>query len=105
MTATITTSILHNCYRISARAALWSLVIPLALAALLPGTLPAAVLVSLASILPATGACLLFSLSACSYSLARDMSSVWRAPMAVVAGISLCAGMLLWTGFFAFLAL
>lgn len=99
MTATAT--MLHTCYRISTRAALWSLVGPLALAALVPGNLGGALLVALAGLVPATGACMLFLLAACCYSLARDTHNGWRAPLAVLAGGSLCGGVLLWAGFFA----
>lgn len=99
MTATAT--MLHTGYRISARAALWSLVAPLALAALMPGGIGGALLVAMAGIIPAAGACIFFLLAACSYSLACDMRNGWRAPLAVLAGGSLCCGVLLWAGFFA----
>lgn len=99
-----TTALLHNCYRVTARAALWSLVGPLALAALVPGSLSGALIVALAGLVPATGACLLFLLAACCYSMAGDTNTVWRAPLTVLACGSLAGGVLLWAGFFAIAA-
>ena len=98
------TTLLHNCYRLTSRAALWSLVGPLALAALLPGSLNGALLVALAGLVPAIGAFLLFVLAACSYSLARDTLNGWRVPLTVMACASLIGGVLLWAGFFAMAA-
>lgn len=99
-----TATLLHNCYQITARAALWSLVGPLALAALTPGSLGGALIVGLAGLIPAIGACLLFLLAAGCYSLASDTHNGWRAPLALLAGASLCSGVLLWAGFFAIAA-
>lgn len=95
------TNLLHSGYRLTARAAFWSLVGPLALAALMPGTLTHALWVALAGVVPAAGACFLFLLAACSYALARDTLSRWRAPLTILACGSLLAGVLLWVGFFA----
>lgn len=98
---TATSSMLHACSRVTGQAAFLSLLGPAMLYVWLhSSSAGGALLVSLAGLLPAVAASVLFLLAACAYSMARDAANGWRAMLTILACGSLFCGALAWVSFF-----